>query len=77
VTAAAFHRPWTDGLVTFAAGEAVSLLTIFTQPSRAIRDLKEYEAIVRGGGGALAYAPPGRDLYFGISPRGISLGMRF
>jgi hypothetical protein len=77
VTAAAFHRPWTDGLVTFAAGEAVSLVTIFTQPSRAIRDLKEYETIVRGGGGALACAPPGRDLYFGLSPRGISLGMRF
>jgi hypothetical protein len=77
VTAAAFHRPWTDGLATFAAGEAVSLLNIFTQPRRAIRDLREYEALVRGGNGALAKAPPGRDLYFSLSPRGISLGMRF
>jgi hypothetical protein len=78
VTAAAFHRPWTDGLLTFAAGEAVSLLTIFTQPRRAIRDLREYEALVRGGGGALANAPPpGRDMYFSLSPRGISLGLRF
>jgi hypothetical protein len=34
VTAAAFKRPWTDGLVTFATGEAVSLLNIFTQPMR-------------------------------------------
>jgi hypothetical protein len=77
VTSAAFHRPWTDGLMTFAAGEAVSLLTIFTQPRRAIRDLKEYEALVQGGNGALANAPPGRDLYFSFSPRGISLGLRF
>jgi len=77
VTAAAFHRPWTDGLLTFAAGEAVSLLTIFTQPRRAIRDLREYEALVQGGNGALANAPPGRDLYFGLSPRGLSLGVRF
>ena len=77
VTSAAFHRPWTDGLVTFAAGEAVSLLTIFTQPRRAIRDLKEYEALVQGGNGALANARPGRDLYFSLSPRGISLGLRF
>jgi len=77
VTAAAFHRPWTDGLVTFAAGEAVSLLTIFTQPRRAIRDLKGYEAMLRGERGALANAPSERDFYFGLSPRGISLGIRF
>jgi hypothetical protein len=77
VTAAAFHRPWTDGLMTFAAGEAISLLTIFTQPRRAIRDLREYEALVQGGNGALANARPGRDLYFSLSPRGISLGVRF
>lgn len=77
VTAAAFHRPWTDGLVTFAAGEAVSLLNIFTQPRRAIRDLEGYEAMVRGGVAALPAAPPGRDLYFSLSPGGISLGVRF
>ncbi len=77
VTAAAFHRPWTDGLVTFAAGEAVSLLNIFTQPRRAVRDLEGYEALVRGGGGPVPSAPPGRDLYFSLSPRGISLGVRF
>ena len=78
VTAAAFHRPWTDGLVTFAAGEAVSLLNIFTQPRRAIRDLAGYEALVRGGGAvAMANPPPGRDLYFSLSPGGISLGVRF
>ena len=77
VTAAAFHRPWTDGLMTFAAGEAVSLLNIFTQPRRAIRDLNEYEAMLRGERGGLASAPAGRDFYFGLSPRGISLGIRF
>lgn len=77
VTAAAFHRPWTDGLATFVAGEAVSLLNIFTQPRRAIRDLKEYEARVQGRGVALASPPPGRDLYFSLTPRGICLGVRF
>ena len=77
VTAAAFHRPWTDGLMTFAAGEAVSLLNIFTQPRRAIRDLRDYEAMVRGESLARSAAPPGRDVYFSLSPRGISLGLRF
>ncbi len=44
VTSVAFDRPWTDGLVTFAVGESVSLLNIFTQPTRAIRDLEAYES---------------------------------
>jgi hypothetical protein len=44
VTVAAFDRPAGDGLTTFAIGEAVSLLNIFTQPMRAVRDLKKYEA---------------------------------
>lgn len=43
-TVAIFDRPWSDGLVTFAVSEAVSLLNIFTQPRRASRDLKNYEA---------------------------------
>lgn len=77
VTALAFHRPAKDGLVTFAAGETVSLINIFTQPRRATRDLKEYEAMVRGRSGALARATRGRDLYFSLSPKGISLGVRF
>jgi hypothetical protein len=77
VTAAAFRRPWTDGLVTFAAGEAVSLLSIFTQPCRATSDLKGYEAMLRGESGARAEATPGRDVMLSLSPRGISLGIRF
>jgi len=51
VTAAAFKRPWTDGLITFAAGEAVSLLNIFSQPMRATRDLKKYESGDLGNSG--------------------------
>lgn len=77
VTVVAFDRPVSDGLMTFAAGEAVSLLNIFTQPRRAVRDLREYEAMVRGGAVARMAAPPGRDLYVSLSPRGISLGLRF
>jgi hypothetical protein len=77
VTVVAFDRPVSDGLMTFAAGEAVSLLNIFTQPRRAVRDLEGYEAMIRGGGLAVTSAPPGRDLYFSLSPGGISLGVRF
>lgn len=77
VTTLAFHRKWYEGLITFAAGETVSLVNIYTQPRRAIRDLEGYEAMVRGGVAALPAAPPGRDLYFSLSPGGISLGVRF
>jgi len=60
VTSAAFHRPWTDGLTTFAIGEAVSLLTIFTQPMRATRDLANYEAKYLGKTGTAVTAEPER-----------------
>jgi hypothetical protein len=77
VTVVAFDRPVSDGLMTFAAGEAVSLLNIFTQPRRAVRDLREYEAMVRGGSVARTTAAPGRDVYLALTPRGISLSFRF
>ena len=43
VTKAAFDQSWGSALITFATGQAVSLLNIFTQPMRATRDLKRYE----------------------------------
>ncbi len=78
VTSAAFHRPWTDGLVTFAAGEAFTLLGIYTQPRRAIRDWREYESRYLNG----APAGPARSgnrpsLAFGLGPGGVSLAFRF
>jgi hypothetical protein len=77
VTVWAFDRPWSDGLVTFASGEAVSLLNIFTQPRRAIRDLNNYEVKYLGKQGA--YIAPAGDQHFflGLYPGGFSLRISF
>ena len=77
VTAAAFKRPWTDGLITFATGEAVSLLNIFTQPMRATRDLKRYEAGYSGNDGASRPVPSERKWSLGVWPGGLSFRLQF
>jgi hypothetical protein len=77
VTAAAFKRPWTDGLFTFATGEAVSLLNIFTQPMRATRDLKRYEAGFSGNDGVSTPAQPERRWSLGFWPGGFSFRLQF
>jgi len=85
VTSVAFDRPWTDGLVTFALGESVSLLNIFSQPTRAIRDLEAYES---GGwrkrtlsGNAAAFPGPRSASRFSIVsgpvPGGIAIAVKF
>jgi hypothetical protein len=74
VTAAAFKRPWTDGLITFVTGEAVSLLNIFSQPMRATRDLKKYEA---GELGISGVSTPERRWSFGVWPGGLSFRLQF
>jgi hypothetical protein len=73
VTVAAFDRPAADGLTTFAIGEAISLLNIFTQPMRATRDLKKYEA------GYLAAAAAAPRLTWSLTawPGGFGLNLRF
>jgi hypothetical protein len=89
VTAAAFDRPWTDGLVTFAVGESVSLLNIFTQPRRAIRDLEAYEAGAWGKNGdtgkigdmiqfsGIGSCPRIFSLNAGPVPGGFTVALRF
>jgi hypothetical protein len=72
VTVAAFDRPFADGLVTFAIGEAVSLLNIFTQPMRATRDLKRYEA-----GYPAAAAVPRATWSLSVRPGGLSFRLQF
>jgi hypothetical protein len=73
-----FDRPWTDGLLTFAAGQAVSLINIVTQPRRAIRDLKNYEAKCLGQQGTYIPASPSDSNWtFSLYPGGIRLGLRF
>jgi len=86
VTSAAFDRPWTDGLVTFAIGESVSLLNIFTQPTRAIRDLEAYEAGAWGKTGkdgdmtqfsGIGSCPRFFLMSAGLAPGGFSVTLRF
>jgi hypothetical protein len=77
VTAAAFHRPWYDGVITFATNEAVSLLNIYTQPLRAVRDLENYEKGNLGRQEAPSAGRPDRSWFFSISPGGFSVGLRF
>lgn len=77
VTVWAFDRPWSDGLLTFAAGEAISLLNIYTQPRRAIADLNNYEVKYLGKQGAYLRPPGERNIYFGLYPGGFSLRVQF
>lgn len=77
VTVWAFDRPWSDGLLTFASGEAVSLLNIFTQPRRALRDLNNYEIKYLGKQGALIAPAGNRSFYCGLYPGGLSLRISF
>lgn len=74
VTIVAFDRPAVDGLTTFAIGEAVSLLNIFTQPMRATRDLKKYEAGFPAGAAAAA---PRLTWSLSVFPGGFGLNLRF
>jgi len=77
VTTLAFHRKWYDGLITFAAGETVSLVNIYTQPRRVIRDLENYEAGSFRRQEASFYEPPQRKWEIGLSPGGFSVAFRF
>ena len=77
VTVLVFDRPWSDGLFTFATGEAVSLINIFTQPRRAITDLNNYEIKFLGKQGAILRPPGDRHFYFGLYPGGFNFGVRF
>lgn len=77
VIKAAFHQSWGSALVTFASGEAVSLLNIFTQPTRATRDLKDYEAKYLGKSGALASATSERKWSLSVWPGGLTFRYEF
>jgi hypothetical protein len=77
VTVLAFDRPWSDGLLTFASGEAVSLLNIYTQPRRAVHDLENYEIKYQGKQGAYLRITGESHFYCHLNPGGFSLGIRF
>jgi hypothetical protein len=76
-TVFAFQRPWTDGLIVFGEGQAVSLLNIFTQPRFAIRDLKNYEAKYRGKQKEARGDPYENEIFVTLGHGGIMVGMKF
>ena len=77
VTVLVFDRPWSEGLITFAISESVSLLNIFSQPTRARRDLKNYEIRFLGEPGTYREGASKLNWYFSVCPGGLSLGIRF
>ncbi len=74
VTKVGFHQSWGSALITFAGGEAVSLLNIFTQPMKATRDLKKYEA---GSFAPASLARPGTQWSLGFCPGGVTFRLSF
>ncbi len=71
-----YDRPGRDGLLTFAIGQLVSEVQIYSQPTRAIRDLREYEQrseFDHAGAAAVGH----RTWYVGALPGGILVGCRF
>jgi hypothetical protein len=77
VTAAVFKRPWTDGLINFGIGEAISLMNIFSQPCRAVQDLRNYEAMRLNSSGESAATAAGADWSLGLFPGGFRLAVRW
>jgi hypothetical protein len=77
VTKTVFHQSWTNALITFASGEAVSLIYIFSQPMRATRDLSEYEAKYLGQKGGSRLAPQERKWTVSVWPGGLTFRLEF
>ena len=77
VTKSVFHQSWSNTLITFATGEAVSLLNIYTQPMRATRDLKDYEAKYLGQKGAPGLALQDRKWTLSAWPGGLTFRLEF
>jgi len=75
VTAAVFKRPWTDGLLTFAVGEAVSLANIFTQPRRAKQAWLKYGDRYLNPTGDIDPESPESRWSLGVFPGGFSLSL--
>ena len=71
-----YDRPARDGLLTFALGQFVSEVQIFTQPTKAVRDLRDYERRSDFEHAAAA-AGPQRTWYVSAWPGGVAVGCRF
>lgn len=71
-----YHRSASDGFLTFAVGQLISEAQIFTQPTMAVHDLRDYERRTDFGQPA-AGGTGGRPWYFGATPGGVVVGVRF
>ena len=71
-----YDRPARDGLAMFALGQLVSEVQIFTQPTKAVRDLREYErrSDFRHASAVGAEHP---TWYVSATPGGFAVGCRF
>lgn len=72
---AVFKRTWTDALLNFGLGEAVSLFGIFTMPHRAIQDWRNYEATCLERNEEPPPVQEGADWSLGIFPGGFRLAV--
>jgi hypothetical protein len=71
-----YDRPATDGLVTFAVGQAIWEAQIFSQPMKAVRDLHEYQG--RTDFDRVGFVPNTRSKwYVSVYPTGFIVGCRF
>jgi len=71
-----YDRPARDALAIFALGQLVSEVQIFTQPTRAVHDLREYERR-SGFGQRSAVGADQPTWYVGATPGGFVVGCRF
>jgi len=71
-----YDRSSSDGLLTFAVGQLISEVQIFTQPTKAVRDLRTYEQRADWEQ-ADAAATSHRTWYVGIGPRRVVVGCSF
>lgn len=71
-----YKRPASDAFTAFAVGQLVSEVQIFTQPMKAVRDLREYEQrsdLEHTGSVENAH----RTWYVSVTPAGFGVGCRF
>ena len=71
-----YDRSASDALFTFAVGQLVSEIQIFTQPMKAVRDLESYERR-SDWEQASTNANSRRTWYVGVAPRAVVVGFSF
>jgi hypothetical protein len=76
ITWLGFKRPLMDGISTFAIGMAVSEIQIWSQPTRAMKDYKQYCRSYNLDGYQKTSRPQ-LVWYAHVSPEGLSIGLGF